>query len=125
MISKVVIITSIVLTNAVFAADLIKNQNRLTVAAINEQKDLFNVRELHDMGASGIQQIDYVVNCADQRMALAGFSVINTQGQMKTTFPLVSNTTVSFYKPAIDHDQKITNNVCKNLMTLNSSMTPQ
>ena len=95
------------------------------MAAINDQKDLFNVRELHDMGASGIQQIDYVVNCADQKMALAGFSVINTHGQMKTTVPSASNTTISFYKPAIDHDQKITTNVCKNLMTLNGAITPQ
>lgn len=123
MISKFVIVTSVVLTHAVFAADLVKSENRITVAAINDQKDLFNVRELHDMGASGVQQIDYVVNCAKQKMALAGFSVINTNGQMKTTVPSVSNTSLAFYKPAIEHDQKITNNVCNNLMTLNSAIT--
>ena len=122
MISKFVIVTSVVLTHAVFAADLVKSENRITVAAINDQKDLFNVRELHDMGASGVQQIDYVVNCAKQKMALAGFSVINTNGQMNTTVPSVSNTSLAFYKPAIEHDQKITNNVCNNLMTLNSAI---
>jgi hypothetical protein len=62
------------LTNSVFATEIVSTQNQLTIAAINNQKELFSVRELHNMGASGVQEIDYVVNCSNQTLALSGFA---------------------------------------------------
>jgi len=48
----------------------------------NHKKGLFNVRELHDMGSSGVQQIDYLVNCTNQTLALTGFAVITSRGRL-------------------------------------------
>jgi hypothetical protein len=112
------------LTNTAFATDTAAIHNHLTIAAIDQQKGLFNVRELHDMGSSGVQQIDYVVNCSNQTLALAGFGVMTSKGRLTSNSLAATSANLSFYKPMIEHDQKITINVCKNLVTLTSS-TPK
>jgi len=71
---KFALLTGLILTNSVFATEIVSTQNQLTIAAINNQKELFSVRELHNMGASGVQEIDYVVNCSNQTLALSGFA---------------------------------------------------
>ena len=119
---KYAVLIALLLTNAAFSADVIATQNQLTIAAINIEKRLFNVREIHDMGKSGTQQIDYVVNCAEQTMALASFSVINLNGRLRSSVPASNNTTLSFYQPVIDHDKKIAYSVCQNMMTMNNSI---
>ena len=121
MITKFALLTGLILTNTAFATDTAAINNHLTIAAIDQQKGLFNVRELHDMGSSGVQQIDYVVNCSNQTLALAGFAVMTTKGRLTSNSPAATSATLSFYKPMIEHDQKITSNVCKNLVTLNTS----
>ena len=123
MITKFVLLTSLILTTTAFATDTAAIHNNLTIAAIDQQKDLFNVRELHDMGSSGVQQIDYVVNCSNQTLALAGFAVVTSKGRLTSNSPAATSATLSFYKPMIEHDQKITSNICKNLVTMNTAIS--
>jgi hypothetical protein len=121
MITKFALLTGLILTNTAFATDTAAIHNHLTIAAIDQQKGLFNARELHDMGSSGLQQIDYVVNCSNQTLALAGFAVMTSKGRLTSNAPPTSSFTPSFYKPVIEHDQRIASNVCGNLLTLNTS----
>ena len=39
--------------------------------ATNDFKGYNKIREFHEMGTSGVQQIDYVVNCSNGTMAMA------------------------------------------------------
>ncbi len=117
MITKLALLTGLILTNTAFATDTAEIHNHLTIAAIDQQKGLFNVRELHDTGSSGVQQIDYVVNCSNQTLALAGFSVMTSKGRLTPNSPAATYASLSFYKPMIEHDQSIASNVCKNLVT--------
>ena len=121
MITKFALLTGLILTNTAFATDTAAINNHLTIAAIDQQKGLFNVRELHDMGSSGVQQIDYVVNCSNQTLALTGFAVMTSKGRLTSNAPAATSATHSFYKPVIEHDQRIASNVCGNLLTMNSS----
>ena len=121
MITKFALLTALILTNTAFATDTAAIHNNLTIAAIDQQKGLFNARELHDMGSSGVQQIDYVVNCSNQTLALAGFAVMTSKGRLTSNAAPTSSSTLSFYKPVIEHDQRIASNVCGNLLTLNTS----
>ena len=113
MISKFIFTAGILLTNLAFATDNSLGKTDLSIAAISMDKGLFHVREMHDMGKDGTQQIDYVVDCSQQTMALAGFSVISTNGKLTSTVPGSSPSTLAFYRPVIDHDKKITQNTCK------------
>jgi len=121
MITKFALLTGLILTNTAFATDTAAIHNPLTIAAIDQQKGLFNVRELHDMGSSGVQQIDYVVNCSNQTLALTGFAVMTSKGRLTSNSPAATTSTLSFYKPVIEHDQRIASNVCGNLLTMNTS----
>ena len=121
MITKFALLTGLILTNTAFATDTAAIHHHLTIAAIDQQKGLFNVRELHDMGSSGVQQIDYVVNCSNQTLALTGFAVMTSKGRLTSNAPAATSATHSFYKPVIEHDQRIASNVCGNLLTMNSS----
>jgi hypothetical protein len=123
MITKFALLTGLVLTNTVFASETPAVNSGLTIAVIDQQKGLFNVRELHDMGSSGVQQIDYVVNCANQTLALTGFSVITSKGRLTSVATSTTSSTLSFYKPLIEHDQRIANSVCGNLVTMNSAVS--
>ena len=122
MMTKFALLTGLILINTAFAAETPAVTNGLTIAVIDQQKGLFNVRELHDMGSSGVQQIDYVVNCANQTLALSGFTVITSKGRLTSLAPSTTSPTLSFYKPVIEHDQRITSKVCGNLVTLNSTV---
>ncbi len=121
MITKIALLTGLILTNTAFATDTAAIHNHLTIAAIDQQKGLFNVRELHDMGSSGVQQIDYVVNCSNQTLALTGFAVMTSKGRLTSNAPAATSATHSFNKPVIEHDQRIASNVCGNLLTMNTS----
>jgi len=122
MMTKFALLTGLILINTAFAAETPAVTNGLTIAVIDQQKGLFNVRELHDMGSSGVQQIDYVVNCANQTLALTGFTVITSKGRLTSLAPSTTSPTLSFYKPVIEHDQRITSKVCGNLVTMNSTV---
>ena len=123
MITKFALLTGLILTNTAFATKTPAVKSGLTIAVIDQQKGLFNVRELHDMGSSGVQQIDYVVNCANQTMALTGFSVITSKGRLTSVATATTSPSLSFYKPLIEHDQRIASSVCGNLVSMNSAVS--
>jgi len=128
------LIASLFLTNLAFAADanntalvtdsenavmIATAPNTWSVIAMNNNVGLTKVREFHDMGDSGVQQIDYVVNCADSTLALAGFSVLTSVGAVPARSVEPTFSELSFYKPVIQHDQNIANNVCDKRMAMN------
>jgi hypothetical protein len=88
-------------------------------------KGLTKVREFHDMGASGVQQIDYVVNCTNGTLALADFAVLTVQGRLPVRAVEPTFDSLSFYKPLIEHDVKVANNACESHMALNGSRTSE
>jgi len=115
-------LAGLILTGTAFAAETPAIHQGLSIAAIDKQKGLFNVRELHDMGKSGVQQIDYVVDCSNRTLALTGFAVLTAQGRLTSNMPTASSDSPSFYKPVIEHDQRIATSVCGNLITMNNSV---
>lgn len=95
------------------------------VVAVNEYKGINKIRKFHEMCNSGVQQIDYVVNCTNNTMAMADFAVLTPQGRQ----PLMASTAtvdmLSFYKPVIDHDVKIADSVCgKQFVILKAVVIP-
>ena len=81
---------------------------------------LANVREFHDMGKSGVQQIDYVVNCKSQRMAMSSFQILLGYESKPLVYVSPETQPLSFYKPVIDHDLKIASNACGNQLAVNN-----
>ena len=99
---------------------LLASNDKTWSYAAYKSNGLANVREFHDMGKSGVQQIDYVVNCKSQTMAMSSFQIL--LGYDSTPLVYVSPETqpLSFYKPVIDHDLKIANNACGNQLAFNN-----
>jgi hypothetical protein len=135
MFNKYALIAGLLFSNVAFAGNndsailsdkdsaftVASSKNTWSVVAANTVKGLTKVREFHDMGQSGVQQIDYVVNCADQTLALADFAVITSKGRLPVVAKETSFTNLSFYKPMIEHDRAITNNACDKRMAMNGS----
>jgi hypothetical protein len=135
MIRTSALIAGLFLANLAFAADanntavvtdsenavmIATAANTWSVVAMNTNTGLTKVREFHDMGDSGVQQIDYVVNCADSTLALAGFTVLTSVGAVPARSVEPTFSELSFYTPVIQHDQSIANNVCDKRMAMNA-----
>ncbi len=99
---------------------LASNNTTWSFVAPSSSQGLTNVREFHDMGASGVQQIDYVVNCANQTMAMSGFQILTGPENKPVGFVAPKSQKLSFYTPVIEHDKKIASNTCQKLVALNS-----
>ena len=99
---------------------LAMNTTTWSYVAPSSSQGLTNVREFHDMGASGVQQIDYVVNCANQTMALSGFQILTGPDSKPAGFVTPKTQKLSFYTPAIDHDKKIASNTCNKFVAMNN-----
>lgn len=84
-------------------------------------KAFVSVREFHDMGKSGVQQIDYLVNCSNQTMAMVGFQILKGFDIASVGYLAPQNQKLSFYKPVIDHDLKIASSVCEKQVAMNNS----
>jgi hypothetical protein len=135
MFNKIALITGLLLSNVAFAGNdnsaivsdkegaymVASSKDTWSVVAANNTKGLTKVREFHDMGQSGVQQIDYVVNCADQTLALADFTVLTSTGRLPVVAKETSFADLSFYKPLIDHDRAIANNACDKRMAMNTA----
>ena len=95
MIIKIALVSGLFLANVAFAASqdntavisdkdnavmIATAKNTWSMVAMNANQGLTKVREFHEMGDSGVQQIDYVVNCSNQTLALAAFVVITSTG---------------------------------------------
>ena len=129
MISKFVVLTALTLSNTAFASESIQSihhdstQDNLAVFAINEKIGTFHVRESYDMGISGVQQIDYIVDCENKTMALVNFALQTTKGRLTSNKTEDDSADINFYLPKYEHDQRISNNVCNKLVTLNISVS--
>ena len=99
---------------------LAKNHTTWSFVAPTNSHGLTKVREFHDMGTSGIQQIDYVVDCTNQIMAMSGFQIFTSPDSKPVGFVAPKTQKLSFYAPAIDHDKQIASNACKKLVAINS-----
>ena len=99
---------------------LLASNDKTWSYAAYKSNGLANVREFHDMGKSGVQQIDYVVNCSNQTMAMSGFQILvgHDSAPLGNKTPITQ--TLSFYKPVIDHDLKIASNACGNQLAFNN-----
>jgi hypothetical protein len=127
MLNKIVIAAAFISSSAAFAASsnntvVISDNENVTIvadagknwaiAATSQINGLVKMREFYDMGALGVQQIDYVVNCADQKLSLAGFTVLPTTVAQSEKPNDRTYADLSFYTPVIQHDKNILNNVC-------------
>ena len=99
---------------------LAMNNTTWSFVAPSSSQGLTNVREFHDMGASGVQQIDYVVNCANQTMAMSSFQILTGPDSKPAGFVAPKTQKLSFYKPAIDHDKQIASNTCNKQVAMNT-----
>jgi len=98
---------------------LASNGKTWSYAAYNPN-GLANVREFHDMGKSGVQQIDYVVNCKSQTMAMSSFQILLGYDSESLVYVSPETQPLSFYKPVIAHDLKIASNACGNQLAFNN-----
>jgi hypothetical protein len=134
MYTKIALIAGFVFSNIAFATESDKlaivseqynavmiatEKDTWSMVALNSSQGLTKVREFHEMGDSGVQQIDYVVNCSDRTLALASFAVLTSTGRIPASLVEPSLSELSFYKPVISHDQNIANNVCENRVASN------
>jgi hypothetical protein len=86
--------------------------NTWAVVATNSIKGLTKLREFHDMGDAGVQQIDYVVNCSNRKLSMADFKVLTGMSAQTTPTTDRGVAELSFYQPVIQHDINIVENVC-------------
>jgi hypothetical protein len=130
MLNKIVATTLLAVSATVFAgasgdSAVIGDSDKIITLAMDTNtwsyaaaapKGLSKVREFHDMGAAGVQQIDYVVNCTTGKLALASFKVLTAMSSDvgQAAEPTIGS--VSYYKPVIQHDMKILENVCGSSM---------
>lgn len=87
-------------------------ENTWAVVAANSSKGFTKLREFHDMGDAGVQQIDYVVNCSNRKLSMADFKVLTGMSAKNTQNNDRGIAELSFYKPVIQHDINIVDNVC-------------
>ncbi len=87
--------------------------NNWTVISMESGREMSKVRKFFDMGASGVQQIDYVVNCANKSVALAGFSILgSSENAPSGPISTPSYDDLSFYVPKLDIDRNVANTAC-------------
>jgi hypothetical protein len=73
------------------------------------------------MGSSGVQQIDYVVSCADQKLSLVDFKVLTSMSSKSEDASNKNIADLSFYTPVIQHDINIVSKVCSDQMLTRSA----
>jgi hypothetical protein len=103
---------------------LAASNNSWTVISMESNRGMSKVRKFFDMGASGVQQIDYVVNCSNKSVALAGFSILKSENVPAGPMASPSYDDLSFYTPKLDIDRNVANTACdKRLAMSNSNST--
>ena len=93
--------------------------NTWAVVATNSIKGLTKLREFHDMGDAGVQQIGYVVNCSNRKLSMANFQVLTEMNAKPTEAVDRSMAELKFYQPVIQHDINIVDNVCGGRLAMN------
>jgi hypothetical protein len=102
-------------------ASLDISNNNWAIVANNSINGKTKLREFYDMGDLGIQQIDYVVSCADQKLSLAGFKVLTAMSSKDDNNSSKNIADLSFYTPVIQHDINIVSKVCSDQMLTRSA----
>ena len=97
-------------------ASLDISNNNWAIVANNSINGKTQLREFYDMGDLGVQQIDYVISCADQKLSLAGFKVLTTMTSKADNESEKNIADLSFYTPVIQHDINIVSKVCSDQM---------
>ena len=94
----------------------------LTVISLDSTVPMAKVRKFFDLGANGAQQIDYVVNCANKSVALAGFQVTTSLNQAPSAAEAApSFDDLSFYKPVLDIDRNAVNTACDKRLSMSET----
>ena len=91
------------------------------IVATNQINGMTKMREFYDMGSSGVQQIDYVVSCADQKLSLVDFKVLTSMSSKSEDASNKNIADLSFYTPVIQHDINIVSKVCSDQMLTRSA----
>ena len=97
-------------------ASLDISNNNWAIVANNSINGKTKLREFYDMGDLGVQQIDYVVSCADQKLSLAGFKILTGMSSKTDNESEKNIADLSFYTPVIQHDINIVSKVCSDQM---------
>jgi hypothetical protein len=136
MFNKVILSVLLVTSNAVFAASATNSAaivdgekivaldisiNNWAIVANNTVNGKTKFREFYDMGNLGVQQIDYVVSCPDQKLSLAGFKVLTTMSSKSDDAGTKNIADLSYYTPVIQHDINIVSKVCGDEMLTRSA----
>ena len=95
--------------------------NNWAIVANNSVNGKTKLREFYDMGNLGVQQIDYVVSCVDQKLSLAGFKVLTSMSSKSDSGGDKNIADLSFYTPVIQHDINIVSKVCGDEMLTRSA----
>ena len=95
--------------------------NNWAIVANNSINGKTKIREFYDMGNLGVQQIDYVVSCVDQKLSLAGFKVLTSMSSKSDSVSDKNIADLSFYTPDIQHDINIVSKVCSDEMLTRSA----
>jgi hypothetical protein len=95
--------------------------NNWAIVASNNVNGKTKLREFYDMGDLGVQQIDYVVSCSDQKLSLADFKVLTSMSAKSDNENTKNIAELSFYTPVIQHDINIVSNVCSEQMLTRSA----
>ena len=128
MFRYILVLTALIASNAALAnasdeqATISDNEPVITIAnsstswtviSMESNRGMSKVRKFFDMGASGVQQIDYVVNCSNKSVALAGFSILKSSENVPAG-PMASPSydELSFYTPKLDIDRNVANTAC-------------
>ncbi len=103
---------------------LATSANSWTVISMESKREMSKVRKFFDMGAAGVQQIDYVVNCANKSVALAGFSVLKSSENAPAGPMAVSSyDDLSFYTPKLDIDRNVANTACDKRLAMSNNVS--
>ena len=102
----------------VAALDISINNWAIVANSVNGK---IKVREFYDMGNLGVQQIDYVVSCVDQKLSLAGFKVLTSMSSKSDSGSDKNIADLSFYTPVIQHDINIVSKICSDEMLTRSA----
>lgn len=95
--------------------------NSWTVISMESNREMSKVRKFFDMGANGVQQIDYVVNCSNKSVALAGFSILKpSENAPSGPMTVPSYDDLSFYTPKLDIDRNVANTACDKRLALSN-----
>jgi len=111
--------TALVVTRSIERITLLNNNWAIVANYSINGKTKF--REFYDMGSSGVQQIDYAVSCADQKLSLVDFKVLTSMSSKSEDSSNKNFADLSFYTPVIQHDINIVSKVCSDQMLTRSA----